>query len=134
MADAQKVATIYKEMIQSVCKEMELPPDAFVVDFMGWLANEVATLSDHMAVGQEYASMISLHAFAQALTECCCDHVGGVEIKDPLSYWNALDSAHEAAKQFFDGFWCPGGRDLALLRASMTHGKVGFFFKNVVSS
>lgn len=51
VADAQKVATIYKEMIQSVCKEMELPPDASIVDFMGWLANEVATLSDHMAVG-----------------------------------------------------------------------------------
>jgi len=132
--DAQKVATIYKEMIQSVGEEKELPRDAPIVDFMGWLADELATLSDHMAIGREYVSMISLRAFAQALTECDCDHVGGVEIKDPLSYWNAPDSAHEAAKRFFEGFWRPGGRDLGLLRAAMTRGKVGFFVEDVVSS
>ena len=65
VADAQKVSTIYKEMIQSsVDDETELPRDAPIVNFMGWLADELATLSDHMAVGREYASMISLHAFA----------------------------------------------------------------------
>jgi len=86
VADAQKVATIYKEMIQSVDEETELPRDAPIANFMGWLVDELATLSDHTAIGREYASMISLRAFAQALTECGCDHVGGVEIKDPLSY------------------------------------------------
>jgi hypothetical protein len=118
------VADVYKDLIQSVGEEMEMPRDAPVVDFMDWLANELATLNEHMNVGREYASMISLRAFAQALTECGCDHVDKVEIKDPLSYWIAPNQAHDAAKRFFDGFWHPRGRDLALLRAAMTRGKV----------
>ena len=48
-------------------KETEVPSDARVVDFMEWLANELATISDYMVVGQECASFIWLHAFTQAL-------------------------------------------------------------------
>lgn len=62
-----------------------MPHDVPVVDFMEWLANELATLSDHMAVGREYASMISLRTFATDLTECGCDHIDKVQIKEPLS-------------------------------------------------
>ena len=62
-------------------EDMELPSDAPVVNFMEWLANELATMSD-MTVGREYASFVSLHAFAQALEECRCDHLDKVKIKD----------------------------------------------------
>ena len=48
-------------------EETEAPSDVPVVDFMEWLANELATVSDYMTIGQEYASFVSLHAFAQAL-------------------------------------------------------------------
>lgn len=101
---------------------MEAPSDAPVVNFMEWLANELATVSNYMVVGREYASFVSLCAFAQALEECGCDHLDQFKIKDPQSYWNAPSYAH--AKRFFDGFWRPGSRDLALLRAGMTRGKV----------
>ena len=64
MADTQKVANVYKELIQSVGEETEAPSDEPVVDFMDWLANELATLGDHMVVGREYASFVSFRAFA----------------------------------------------------------------------
>lgn len=99
--DAQKVANIYKEMIQSVSKELETPHNMPVVDFMGWLAGELAALGDHMMVGQEYVSMILLRAFATSLAECGCDHIDKVEIKGPLPYWNATNFMHNAAKRFF---------------------------------
>ena len=67
-------------------EETEAPRDAPVVDFIEWLANELATVSDYMAVGREYASFISLCAFNQVLEECGCDHLDKVEIKDPQSY------------------------------------------------
>lgn len=94
--DAQKVANIYKEMIQSVGEEPKTPRDAPIVDFMGWRAGELAALGDHLMVGWEYASMISLHAFATSLTECVCDHINKVKIKGPLSYWNAPDFMHNS--------------------------------------
>jgi hypothetical protein len=74
---------VYKELIESVGEETEAPSDALVVDFMEWLANELATMSDYMTVGWEYASFVSLRAFAQALEECGCDHLEKHEIKDP---------------------------------------------------
>ena len=77
-----------------------------------------------MTVGREYASFILLCDFAQALEECGCDHLENFEIKDPQSYWNASSRAHDVGKWFFEGFWCSGGRDLTLLRAAMSHGKV----------
>lgn len=83
VVDAQKVVNVYKELIQSVGEEMEAPRNAPVVDFMDLLANELATLSDYMAVGREYASMILLHAFAQALAKSGCDHINKVKIEDP---------------------------------------------------
>jgi hypothetical protein len=51
-------------------EETEAPRDAPIVDFMEWLANELATVSDYMTVGWEYASFVSLHSFTQALGEC----------------------------------------------------------------
>ena len=124
MADTQRATDVYKEMIQSVGEETEAPSDAPIVDFMEWLANELATVSDYMTIGWEYASFISLHDFAQALEECGCDHLEKFEIKDPQLYWNAPSHAHDAGKQFFEGFWHLGGRDLALLRAAMSCGMV----------
>ena len=115
---------VYKELIESVGKEMEAPSDAPVVDFMEWLANELATVSDNITVGWEYASFVSLHAFALALEECGCDHLENFEIKDPQSYWNAPTRAHEVGRRFFEGLWCPGGQDHTLLRAAMSCGKV----------
>ena len=64
-------------------EETEMPRDAPVVDFMDWLANELATLGKYMVVGREYASFISLRAFTQALEECGCDHLQRAKIKDP---------------------------------------------------
>jgi len=58
-----------------VGEETEAPSDVPVVDFMEWLANELATVSDYMTIGREYASVVSLCAFAQALKECECDHL-----------------------------------------------------------
>jgi hypothetical protein len=49
-------------------------------------------------------------------------------MKDPQHYWNVPSHAHEAGQRFFEGFWRPGGRDLALLRAAMSRGKVCFRF------
>ena len=105
-------------------EETKAPNDAPVVDFMVWLANELATVSDYMTIGREYASFVLLHTFAQALEECRCDHLDKFEIRDPQSHWNAPSHAHEAGKKFFEGFWRPGGWDLALLGAAMSHGKV----------
>jgi hypothetical protein len=62
--------------------ETEAPSDALVVDFMEWLVNELATMSDYMTIEQEYTSFVLLHAFAQALEECGCDHPKKFKIKD----------------------------------------------------
>jgi hypothetical protein len=78
IAGTQRAANVYKELIESVGEETEAPRDAPVVDFMEWLVNELATVSDYMTVGWEYASFVSLRAFAQALGECGCE-----QIKDP---------------------------------------------------
>ena len=86
MTGAQRAVDVYKELIQSVGEETEVPSDAPIVDFMEWLANELATVSDYMTVGREYASFVSLRAFAQALEECGCDHLNQFEIKDPQLY------------------------------------------------
>ena len=51
MAGAQRAADVYKELIQSVGKEAKAPSDAPIVDFMEWLTNELATMSDYMTVG-----------------------------------------------------------------------------------
>ena len=74
---------MYKDLIESMGKESEAPCDAPIVDFMEWLVNELATVSDYMTVGWEYASFVSLRAFAQALEECRCDHLENFKIKDP---------------------------------------------------
>ena len=74
---------MYKDLIESMDEELEAPHDAPVVDFMEWLANELATMSDYMTIGREYVSFVSLHAFAQALEECWCDHLKNFGIKDP---------------------------------------------------
>ena len=66
---------MYKELIQCVGEEIEEPSDAPVVNFLEWLANELATMTDYMTVRREYASIVSLCAFAQALEECGCDHL-----------------------------------------------------------
>lgn len=52
---------------------------------MDWLANELSSLGEYMAIGREYASFISLHAFAQALEECGCNHLEKAKIMDPQS-------------------------------------------------
>ena len=58
------MVNVYKELIESVGVELEVPHDAPVVDFMEWLSNEMATVSDYMTIGQEYASFVLLRAFA----------------------------------------------------------------------
>ena len=83
---AQRAANMYKELIESVSEESEEPHNAPVVDFMEWLANELATMSNYMTTGREYASFVSLHAFTQTLEECGCDHLEKFEIKDPQTY------------------------------------------------
>jgi hypothetical protein len=83
VAGAQRAANVYKELIESVGEESEAPRDGPVVDFMEWLANKLATMSDYMTISQEYASFVSLRALAQALEECGCDHLEKFEIKDP---------------------------------------------------
>jgi hypothetical protein len=123
----QRAVNVYKDFIESVGEESEAPRDAPIVDFMEWLANELATMNDYLTIGQEYSSFISLHAFAQALEECGCDHLEKFEIKDPQSYRNAPSCAHEVGQRFFEGLWHPRGCDLALLRATMSHGKVSYF-------
>jgi hypothetical protein len=86
VAGAQRAANVYKDLIESVGEESEVPHEAPVVDFMEWLVNELTTVSDYMTIGQGYASFVSLRAFAQALEECGCDHLDKFEIKDPQSY------------------------------------------------
>ena len=61
---------MYKDLIESMGKESEAPRDALVADFMEWLANELATMSDYMTIRREYTSFISLRTFTQALEEC----------------------------------------------------------------
>jgi hypothetical protein len=80
---AQRAANVYKDLIESVGEELEVPREVSVVDFMEWLANELATMNDYMTTGREYASFVSLRAFARALEECRCDHLEKFEIKDP---------------------------------------------------
>ena len=47
----QRVANMYKDLIESVGEELEAPCDAPVLDFMEWLANELAIVSDYMSIG-----------------------------------------------------------------------------------
>ena len=115
---------VYKDLLESIGEETETPSDALVIDFMEWLANELATVSEYMMIGWDYASFVSIHAFAQALEECGCDHLEKFEINDPQSYWNAPARAHETGKRFFDGSWRPRSRTS---QAAMTYGKVTTF-------
>jgi hypothetical protein len=87
--------------------ETEALEETVVSSFMPRLANELATLENHMTVGREYASIISLQAFAKALENGKCDHFNKVEIRDLNTYWKVLDEAHVAAKKIFDDYWCP---------------------------
>jgi hypothetical protein len=41
---------MYKDLIESVGEESEAPRDAPVVDFMEWLENELAIMSNHMTI------------------------------------------------------------------------------------
>ena len=66
---------VYKDLLESFGEETEAPSDAPVVDFMEWLANELATVSEYMTIGRDYASFVSIRSFAQALEECGCDHL-----------------------------------------------------------
>ena len=100
-ANAQRAVNVYKDLLKSVGEETEAPHDALVIDFMEWLANELATLREYMTIGRDYASFVSIHAFAQALEECRCDHFEKFKINDLQSYWNAPARAHEAGKKFF---------------------------------
>ena len=77
---------MYKDLIESVGEESEAPRDAPIVDFMEWLANELATMSDYKTIEREYASFVLLCAFARALEECGCDHLEKFEIEDPQLY------------------------------------------------
>ena len=86
MVGAHRAADVYKVLILSMGKEAEAPSDTPIVDFMEWLANELATMSDYMTIRREYTSFISLCAFAQTLEECGCDHLEKFEIKDPQTY------------------------------------------------
>ena len=54
---------MHTELIESVGEESKAPRDAPIIDFMEWLANELATVSDYMTIGREYTSFISLRAF-----------------------------------------------------------------------
>ena len=69
----QRVANMYKDLIESMGEESEAPRDALIVDFMEWLANELATMSDYMTIGREYASFVSLCAF--------CSGLGGMRVR-----------------------------------------------------
>lgn len=79
-------------------------------------------LNEHMSTGRDYASLESLHAFAQAITETGCDHLGKIKAKEAKHYWASALEANEAAVAFFDSFWRAGGRDLALFRARLSRG------------
>jgi hypothetical protein len=48
---AQRAVNVYKDLIESMGGESEAPHDAPVVDFMEWLANEMATVNDYMTIG-----------------------------------------------------------------------------------
>ena len=63
------MANIYKDLIESMGEESEAPLDAPVVDFVEWLANELATANDYITIGWEYALFILL---------CLCSGFGGV--------------------------------------------------------
>ena len=77
---------MYKDLIESIGEESKAPRDAPIVDFMEWLVNELATMSDYMTIRREYTSFISLRAFAQTLEECGCDHLEKFKIKDTQTY------------------------------------------------
>jgi len=86
VAGTQRAANVYKDLLESVGEETEAPSDAPVIDFMEWLANELATVCKYMMIGRDYASFVSIHAFAQAREECGCNHLEKFEINDPQSY------------------------------------------------
>lgn len=75
IARAQRAVTVYRDLLESVSEETEAPRNAPIADFMEWLANKLATVSDYMTIRQEYASFESIRAFAQALEEYGCDHL-----------------------------------------------------------
>ena len=59
VAGAQRAANMYKDLIESMGKESEAPRDALVADFMEWLANELATMSDYMTIGRSTPLLFS---------------------------------------------------------------------------
>lgn len=77
-----------------------------------------------MSVDRDYASMESLRAFAQAITETGCDHLKKIEVKEAKHYWASVPEVNEDVVRFFDSFWHSGGRDLALLHAGLSQGQV----------
>ena len=48
---AQRAVNVYKDLMESVGEDSEVPHDAPVVDFMEWLANELATMKIRRHLG-----------------------------------------------------------------------------------
>lgn len=121
----QKIAASYQDLLMSVGEETETLRDILVVDFLTWLANELAIVGNHMAVGKDYSSMESLRAFAQALKDKGCDHFDKVEVQE-RRLLGSFGGSQCHRHQLFDAFWRPGGHDLVLLRATLSCGQVCF--------
>lgn len=75
VTEARKVADLYQDLLLSVGEDADAPQDVQLSEFLRWLSGELMVLGEHMSVGRDYASMESLRAFAQAVTETGCDHL-----------------------------------------------------------
>lgn len=55
-----------------------------------------------------------------------------IEVKEAKHYWASAPEVNEAAVRFFDNFCHSGGWDLALLRAGLSRGQVGFALERML--
>lgn len=114
----------HRGLCEYIGEDSDGPGDVPLSEFLDLLTNELSVLGNHMVMGCEYTSMISLRALSQALVEQECEYLGLVEVTDPEFYYKVTDKAQSAAMKFFNDYWRPGGRDVALLRAALTRVKV----------
>lgn len=122
IAEGQKVSDTYKDVLMGVGEEAEPPIDIPVARFLTCLSTELRTLTDHMVIGRDYATMESLRAYSQVLQDASCEHFTEVEVKEAKTYCTPSEEANSAAVCFFEAFWRPDACNIALLRMALSRG------------
>ena len=92
---------------------------------MKWLVNEIQGLGGAVGTARDFASLESLQALCETLKDSGFEGLNSIVPKPQAGdYWEVSGEAAAAALKFYDGFWCQGGRDVAMVRAALANVKV----------